>query len=109
MKQIDSPLSLPMDVWSFMGSDNEIKIFAYNAGLRATIDIQQLRNVAAWAVHHQAYGGIHDSKSILGGNADRRIMEAAAGDLGKSAPNPNQDCTCPACSPVSQLAIDPTK
>lgn len=37
----------------------------------------RLRRVAAWAVHHQSNGGSHDSDSILDGNADRRIYEAA--------------------------------
>lgn len=40
---------------------------------------ERLRNVAAWAVAHQIKGGIHDSRSILNGEADRRIQEAAMG------------------------------
>lgn len=41
----------------------------------------RLRNVAAWAVHHQLNGGAHDENTILSGNADRRIQEAADGSI----------------------------
>ncbi len=46
----------------------------------------RLRNVAAWAVHHQAFGGSYDANEILKGHADRRISEAAYGRISKLAP-----------------------
>jgi hypothetical protein len=42
---------------------------------------KKLRNVAAWAVHHHSGGGIHDATSILKGQADKRISEAAEGRI----------------------------
>ena len=43
----------------------------------------RLRRVAAWAVHHHAGGGIHDDRSIMNGEADRRVCEAATTPLDK--------------------------
>lgn len=51
---------------------------------------ERLRNVAAWAVHHQSGGGCYDSDMILDGRADRRIREAAYGCIDKSLPTKYQ-------------------
>lgn len=61
-------------VGAFIGS-------VISSRLHAHFDRRRLRNVAAWAVEHQARGGIHDARSILAGHADRRIAEAACGDI----------------------------
>lgn len=49
----------------------------------------RIRNVAAWAVHHHAYGGSHDANTILDSAADKRIMQAAYGLINKKT-NPNE-------------------
>lgn len=41
----------------------------------------KLRNIAAWAIQHEANGGIHYRESILAGCADRRIFDAAYGRI----------------------------
>lgn len=43
---------------------------------------KRLRNIAAWAMHYHAAGGSSDARSVLKGFNDRRIREAANGDLG---------------------------